>query len=50
MFHVSSGTRPEEEQDVEIVSSQLALEMSQTPEVQELAQQMIDDHTMAGRK
>lgn len=32
----------------EIESSRLALEMSQTPEVQEFAQQMIDDHTMAG--
>lgn len=32
----------------EIESSQLALDMSQTPEVQEFAQQMIDDHTLAG--
>lgn len=34
----------------EIESSKLALETSQTQEVQEFAQQMIDDHTMAGEK
>lgn len=34
----------------EIESSRLALEKASSPEVKELAQQMIDDHTKAGEK